>query len=723
MESRVRKRASIFSRIFLSVLIPELVIFSAVAILGYSHIKKYIAEHENEQIRTIQKEVISLSNILNEHFNMVGDNMAEGMEQVASHIRDLYSQGLLDLEKADLFELLRNLNLDSAKCNLYIIKNGVVINTTLAADQGLDLYKFGAEFKRKLVDAIQRGKFELEPLAIDPKTLLVQRYAYMPTRDKKYLIELNFGSKNAQQVHGMIKARLESLIGENNNVVEVNHIITEMPDGRTVSKNKYLPGDPLFNLYFDSKINQDSTLLSYTMYLGRDTVSAINDTLDAYYAYFPNPSQVLRVIYNNRYGKEAAAAEWKRSALVFGFAMLILLTMVFINSRIIAKPISELLAGAKAVGKGELGTRVALSGTKETAALARQFNFMARNLEKSRDKLTRQKNKIEAQAEQLTEQNAKLIELDQFKESMTSMIVHDLKNPLNTIVNSDTDSNIQEQNKSMRRSGKMMLNMVMDILDVSKYENSKMTLSLGSRSIAMQMERATEQVRFLADRRGITLILDIEHNLSVYADGEVLERIIVNLLTNAIKFSPVKGNLQITGKAVAGGMVRLEVKDEGPGIPEHLIETVFSRFGQAEERKSGDVRSTGLGLAFCKMAVEAHGGEIGVVSTVGEGSAFWFTLRQSDEQGVPLTKQGPDSTEKVGDTLRLTAADCEYLKPFIEQLKDIPIYKVSAFRKVLKTVERKNENIIRWKIELEYAFDAADEERFAQYLKMSAHAK
>lgn len=713
-----KRRATIFSRIFLSVLIPELIVFTTLGILSYRHIVGLIAENESLQVKGIQEEVVSLSAITNAHIDMLSENLEEIMQVASFRIFDAYRSGRLDLRTKDMKELLVELNIDTSHNDIYIIEDGEVINTSFPKDMGLDLYAFGADFKNKLKGAMETGEFVVDPVIIDAETHTLKRYSYMATHDRRYLIEFGLSSADTRHIHNMVKIRLEEMIARNPNVVEVNHIFGQTPGRFENAAKGYVLGEPLHYYYFEPTVRSDSTILQYAMYLGRDTAYSINDSLDAYYAYFPNPGQILRVVYNNTYGKDAAAAEWRRSGLIFGVAMLILFGMVLMNSRIIAKPISNLLAGAKSVGKGELGTRVPLTGTKETASLARQFNFMARNLEKSRDKLTRQKNKIEKQAEELAEKNEKLIELDQFKESMTSMIVHDLKNPLNAIVNSDPTSDMQRQNRDMRRSGKMMLNMVLDILDVSKYQDSKMTLSLGSRSLAIMINEAIDQVQFLADRRGIELASSVEAKLAAHADGEVLERMLVNLLTNAIKFSPIKGKITLSASTIDDTMVRVEVADEGPGIPEEKREAVFARFGQAEERKSGDVKSTGLGLAFCKMAAEAHGGEIGVDSVVGEGSQFWFTLTKSDEQGIPMPQEEQVEADADANTMQLTEDDMDYLRPIAHELKELPIYKVSQFRKVLKSIDRKNESVNRWKVELEHAFDTADQDRFHQYLNM-----
>ena len=114
-------------------------------------------------------------------------------------------------------------------------------------------------------------------------------------------------------------------------------------------------------------------------------------------------------------------------------------------------------------------------------------------------------------------------------------------------------------------------------------------------------------------------------------DRDLIRRVNLNLLMNAIKFSPANGEVGIdlnnTDEAV-----KITVKDNGPGIPAEFHKKIFSKFGQAEIRQQGQLYSTGLGLTFCKLAVATHGGSIGVESEVGKGSTFWFTLPRSSKK-------------------------------------------------------------------------------------------
>jgi len=236
--------------------------------------------------------------------------------------------------------------------------------------------------------------------------------------------------------------------------------------------------------------------------------------------------------------------------------------------------------------------------------------------------LSKQKAEIIAQAEELKTTNDKLIELSDFKEGMTGMIVHDLKNPLNSILGSENIDRIKQ-------AGKQMLTMVMNILDVQKFEDAKMKLNFENYSAYAIAQNAYSQVEMLLKEKNISFENKILAQIGVQTETEILERVFVNLMSNATKYTPNNGKISVgSEKCIVNSenFVKIFVSDTGQGIPADKIHLVFERFGQIEAKKSGGIRSTGLGLTFCKLAVEAHGGEIGVESQLGEGTTFWFTI-------------------------------------------------------------------------------------------------
>ena len=364
-------------------------------------------------------------------------------------------------------------------------------------------------------------------------------------------------------------------------------------------------------------------------------------------------------------------------------------------------------------GLNMLSSQLAIS--LENALL---YEGLEQKVKERTQEVMRQKGEIEEQAVELREKNDQLLQLSEYKKTMTSMIVHDLKNPLNSIVNVSKTGSIEAQSQMIRQSGQMMLNMVMNILDVSKYEESKMALSLNARNLKELAQNSIDQVDFLAIQKQITLNNFIDEGVEVFADIEIMQRVIVNLLTNAIKYTPINGSVTLSAEPFEEGFIRLNVTDTGQGIKEKDIDFVFKKFGQVDQRRSGDLRSTGLGLTFCKMAVEAHGGHIGVESEWGQGATFWLFIREGENSGF-VGKTGREAQKMKEREVAIDDEARTYLQPFAHAITDIPVYKITQLRKVIDTIDTNYNNDTEvWCKALEFAIKTSDQEQFDRLIQL-----
>ena len=295
----------------------------------------------------------------------------------------------------------------------------------------------------------------------------------------------------------------------------------------------------------------------------------------------------------------------------------------------------------------------------------------------------KQKDEIIEQTEQLQEAYSRLVELANFKVSMTSMIVHDLKNPLNVIINTLLDDATEEQLNKIKQSGRQMLTMVLNILDVYKYENSEMKIDKVPVELEKLVKDTLGEITFLAQQQSIQVNVDLKESVTVIGDWELLSRVLVNLLTNAIKFSPTMSVIELNGSIVKNRF-RMEIRDQGTGIGPEDLATIFDKYKQVTSTDSGGVRSTGLGLTFCKIATEAHGGTIGVESEFGKGSCFWFELP------IPEGALVQTVLEPIGDVktpqIVLSEEALAFLMPYAEKLKSIPYYKISELRQTIHAI-------------------------------------
>lgn len=224
---------------------------------------------------------------------------------------------------------------------------------------------------------------------------------------------------------------------------------------------------------------------------------------------------------------------------------------------------------------------------------------------------------------------------ERLRSEVISIVSHDLKTPLNSIaffLNLLTDGAYGEVNGSLSagaerayRECKRLMHLTVDLLDLAALETGNIKLNKKDLELTQVFFRALESVSMFADENGIELEAS-NSNINVFADEDRLVQILVNFLTNAVKFSP-KGSVVHLSAGKAGDdeqVVRISVRDCGRGIPPQMIEQIFQRFTQV--RKQDSKIGSGLGLAICKLLADAHGGKVGVVSTEGEGSEFWIDL-------------------------------------------------------------------------------------------------
>lgn len=247
-----------------------------------------------------------------------------------------------------------------------------------------------------------------------------------------------------------------------------------------------------------------------------------------------------------------------------------------------------------------------LTGNDELAQLDHVFHEMARSLK----------------------------EVEEMKQQFVDMVSHDLRTPLTSlqsflellddgIVGTLTDDGQRLLKGSMASTTRLMA-LINDLLDVEKLASGNMQMSFAPTLLDTVIERSVEAVESAARGQAVTVLRD-ESGLEVQADAHRLIQVFVNLLGNAIKFSPEGGIVKITTETQPG-FVRVCVSDEGRGVPPSHREAIFERFRQVEMTDATVKGGTGLGLPICKAIIEQHGGKIGVDSEEGQGSTFWLTI-------------------------------------------------------------------------------------------------
>jgi signal transduction histidine kinase len=336
--------------------------------------------------------------------------------------------------------------------------------------------------------------------------------------------------------------------------------------------------------------------------------------------------------------KHSADAK-SRHAIELGVAgsiastILILLFGLYLST-MIARPVREAADGASLLAAGDLSLRLKEGGPGEVGELTRSFNQMAERLGETRS--------------ELEEQNAQLRESERLKSDLVNTVSHELRTPLSGVLGFTKLLLTRDFDSETRRhylgiidaQARRLAELIDDFLDVRRIEEGR-------------FERAQElvdMVTLLREEAQLYSLQSPKHELAievgpkplpVLGNPDRLRQVIGNLISNAIKYSPQGGIVQISAEA-ENGSVRVEIRDEGMGIPLNQQPQIFTKFFRADAAASG-ITGTGLGLAVSRDIVESHGGRIGFTSTEGEGTTFFVELPgangRSGEQG-----QSPDQS-------------------------------------------------------------------------------
>ena len=249
---------------------------------------------------------------------------------------------------------------------------------------------------------------------------------------------------------------------------------------------------------------------------------------------------------------------------------------------------------------------------------------------------------------------------NKFKDQFLSTMSHELRTPLNAVMGfSDmlSEERYGPLNDRQRRyvthintGGRHLLRLINDILDLSKIEAGRLQLAIESVPIKPSFAEVFDCLRPLADKKSQTLVVQSLLNLCVRADATRLRQVLMNLVGNAIKFTPEGGKIELAAQQL-GEVVRVEVRDSGPGIPEGEQQRIFEAFHRLQQSDKTS-EGTGLGLAITRRLVELHGGRLGLESIPGSGSCFYFTLPitatvQREEVHKPKPGLNPSGSPRI----------------------------------------------------------------------------
>jgi signal transduction histidine kinase/DNA-binding response OmpR family regulator len=361
-------------------------------------------------------------------------------------------------------------------------------------------------------------------------------------------------------------------------------------------------------------------------------------------------SLVIRIGAEQVYATVTAQRNRTLFLIVFALPLAILMTNLIVN-KFIRRPVESLAEKAKRFAEGDTSVSADVKTEDEIGILGNTFNYMVESVSAATRKLelevTRKTTLLNERTQLLAlleRANRDLRELDKLKSTFLANMSHELRTPMNSIIGytdlllDRVDGPInEEQEKSLKKvvsNARHLLQLINDILDVSKIESGKIQLEPKELELKWLIESVIPTFEPLMMRKGLTLTINLDEKLPpVYGDEDKVKQIFINLLSNAVKFTH-QGEIIVSAKPSERGIkpgesplfVEICVEDTGIGIKDEDLGKIFDKFTQVDISAIRQYEGTGLGLSIARGLVAMHKGVIWVTSKYGEGSKFCFTL-------------------------------------------------------------------------------------------------
>lgn len=401
------------------------------------------------------------------------------------------------------------------------------------------------------------------------------------------------------------------------------------------------------------------------------------------------PSVFLKISLNNKLTQDTITQS--RAILIsvaIGTVVICVAFLWAIVRYVIVKPLAHLRDVTEEVSQGRMDVRAEVNTGDEFEELSRSFNRMLRHLMDTQLALQSVNQDLDNKVDEQAQLNLKLYEMNQIKSEFLANMSHELRTPLNSIIGFseilEVAKGLEDKQvrfaSNIRNSGRLLLDLINDILDLAKLEAGKMEVKPSDFKLSQLISELCEMVRNLAETKNIQLTVDVSPNFPVvFQDKIKLQQILTNLLSNAIKFTPEGGRINVIAEQLNSAPTELQihVRDTGVGIADPDQAIIFEKFRQGpsaigKDSLTREVSGTGLGLSIVKELCILLGGKIQLVSEVGKGSTFSVTLPWEFQSTPKISSKVSETINELTKNQRVDFARANLTPtPTTESVEDL----------------------------------------------------
>lgn len=616
-----KKKTTIFKQLIIRIIVPAILGLVVLAIFNNYQTNKSLKESIAYKNQIIENEIKNILELQDVTLDILEQSLDSKMKALSNKIVNNYFSGDIDPKKMDLDKIRDELEIDSLLGDIYIINNrGIVVNTTFEKDMNLNFFNFGEKHKNLLLKILKEGRFVSERFAIEAKTRRLKKYTYQPTLDGKYIVELGMYSKRADKIIDFVRKRLKNFAKENKSVLSVELFIggdkyfsLNKANAEALSEKH----KSIMEKVFDEKQNHSFYIEEMGKKLHYEYIYMSRNNTNLY------KSSVIRIKTDRTGQIKSLKSKLIWNIFFFGILILAIVILLYLNTKLITKPIKKLNHNINRISEGFLKERAEVVGNNEITNLAEQYNAMLDQIENYYNELENANTQLEylndtlelrieaevkhnREKDLILSQQSGMLALSELTENLSLKWQKPLYQ-INRMI-----QQIQEDFERGKLTGEEINEKVVKTQSSIKYLSQSLhdfkfffipDKEMQSFSLKDVTEKAISLLKPNLEKYKVEVEVDVPEDLYITGYPSEFTQAVINILNNS--------NDVIMERNVTNPLIKIDtetqddktiykIRDNAGGIPDVIIDSLFEPYVSTKEGDEG----TGLGLYITKMIIE-----------------------------------------------------------------------------------------------------------------------